>query len=82
MFTTISRADTGHASAIYNTQRQSSIAINIAVLTTVVSGVGGAGLHAFHAAYLAGTILSVIGTILAWTLIHTDDARATMNAKR
>lgn len=82
MFTTISSADTGHASAIYNTQRQSSIAINIAVLTTVVSGVGGNGLHAFHAAYLAGTILTVIGTILAWTLIHTDDARATMNPRR
>ena len=31
MFTHISSADTGHASAIYNTQRQSSIAINIAL---------------------------------------------------
>jgi EmrB/QacA subfamily drug resistance transporter len=78
MFTTISSQDTGHASAIYNTQRQSSIAINIAVLTTVVTGVGGGGLAAFHGAYLAGTILSVVGLVLAWTLIHTDDARSTM----
>ncbi len=78
MFTTISSADTGHASAIYNTQRQSSIAINIAVLTTVVTGVGGGGLAAFHGAYLAGTILSVVGTVLAWTLIRTEDARSTM----
>jgi EmrB/QacA subfamily drug resistance transporter len=78
MFTTISSEDTGHASAIYNTQRQSSIAINIAVLTTVVTGIGGGSLAAFHGAYLAGTILSVVGTVLAWTLIRTEDARSTM----
>ena len=41
MFTTISGGDTGHASAIYNTQRQSTIALNVAVVTTVVAGVGG-----------------------------------------
>ncbi len=79
MFTTISSTDTGHASAIYNTQRQSAIAINIAVLTTVVAGAGGTALSAFHDAYLAGTILVAVGTILAWTLIRTDDARATMS---
>jgi EmrB/QacA subfamily drug resistance transporter len=78
MFTTISSADTGHASAIYNTNRQSSIAINIALVTTVVTGVGGGGLAAFHGAYLAATILGAIGTVLAWTLIRTEDARSTM----
>jgi EmrB/QacA subfamily drug resistance transporter len=78
MFTTISGADTGHASAIYNTGRQSSIAINIAILTTVVAGVGGSRLSAFHAAYLAGAIMAALGTLCAWTLIRTEDARATM----
>lgn len=78
MFTTISSEDTGHASAIYNTQRQSAIAINIAVVTTVVAGVGGSALSAFHGAYLAATILAAVGTLLAWTLIRTDDARSTM----
>jgi EmrB/QacA subfamily drug resistance transporter len=78
MFTTISSADTGHASAIYNTNRQSSIAINIAIVTTVVTGVGGGGLAAFHGAYLAATILGAIGAVLAWTLIRTEDARSTM----
>lgn len=68
----------GWSSAIYNTQRQSAIAINIAVLTTVVAGVGGSALNAFHGAYLAGTILAALGTIFAWTLIRTDDARSTM----
>jgi EmrB/QacA subfamily drug resistance transporter len=77
MFTHISSDDTGHASAIYNTQRQSSIAINIALLTTVVAGAGGT-LAAFHDAYLAGAIIAGIGTILAWTLIDTGLARPTM----
>jgi EmrB/QacA subfamily drug resistance transporter len=78
MFTTISRADTGQASAIYNTARQSAIAINIAVLTTIVAGVGGTALAAFHDAYLAGAIIAIAGTAAAWTLIRTEDARATM----
>ena len=42
MFTHISSRDTGHASAIYNTILQSSIALDIAVLTTVVAGAGAA----------------------------------------
>jgi EmrB/QacA subfamily drug resistance transporter len=78
MFTHVSSEDTGHASAIYNTVRQSSIALDIAVLTTVVAGVGGSGLGAFHAAYLTGAVLVAIGCVLAWTLISTDAARSTM----
>jgi predicted MFS family arabinose efflux permease len=77
MFTNISSADTGHASAIYNTQRQSSIAINIALLTTIVAG-GGSTLAAFHDAYLAAAIIAAIGAVLAWTLIDTGLARSTM----
>jgi len=78
MFTHISSADTGHASAIYNTQRQSSIAINIALLTTIVAGAGGTATEAFHDAYLAAAIIAAIGTALAWTLIDTGLARSTM----
>jgi EmrB/QacA subfamily drug resistance transporter len=78
MFSNISSADTGHASAIYNTQRQSSIAINIAILTTIVAGAGGTTLAAFHSAYLAATIMAAIGTLLAWTLIDNRLARSTM----
>ena len=79
MFTHISSEDTGHASAIYNTVRQSSIALDIAVLTTVVSAAGETTLAAFHAAYLVGAILVAIGAVLAWTLISTDAARSTMD---
>jgi EmrB/QacA subfamily drug resistance transporter len=78
MFTHISSHDTGHASAIYNTIRQSSIALDIAVLTTVVAGAGGTTLAAFHDAYLTGAILAAAGCVLAWTLINTDSARSTM----
>jgi len=81
MFTHISSEDTGHASAIYNTIRQSSIALDIAVLTTVVAGAGGSTLAAFHAAYLTGAILAAIGAVLAWTLISTDSARSTMGGR-
>jgi EmrB/QacA subfamily drug resistance transporter len=82
MFTTISSADTAHASAIYNTNRQSAIAVNIAIVTAVVTAVGGGGLAAFHGAYLTATILGAIGTVLAWTMIRTEDARSTMTAAR
>jgi EmrB/QacA subfamily drug resistance transporter len=78
MFTNISSADTGHASAIYNTIRQSSIAINVAIVTTIVSGAGGTTLAAFHQAYLAAALLAAIGTVLAWVLIDTRLASSTM----
>jgi EmrB/QacA subfamily drug resistance transporter len=78
MFTTISRPDLGHASAIYNTQRQSSIAFTIALLTTIVAGSVTGSVAAFHAAYLAAALIAAVGTVCAVTLIHTSDARATM----
>jgi len=78
MFSNISHADTGHASAIYNTMRQSSIAINVAIVTTIVSGAGGTALAAFHEAYLAAAVLAGVGTVLAWLLIDTRLASSTM----
>ncbi len=81
MFTHISSQDTGHASAIYNTIRQSSIALDIAVLTTVLAGAGGSTLAAFHDAYLAGAILCAVGSLLACTLISTEAARSTMGPR-
>ena len=40
-FATISPADTGRASAIYNTQRQTAAALGVAVLATVLTAAGG-----------------------------------------
>jgi EmrB/QacA subfamily drug resistance transporter len=80
MFTHISSEDTGHASAIYNTQRQASIAISVAILTTIIASVPGT-LSGFHAAYLADALLALLGALAAWTLIRTEDARATMRPR-
>lgn len=55
------------------------IALNVAVVTTVLAGFGGSQLGAFHAAYLAGAIIALAGTACAWMLIRTSDARATMS---
>jgi len=82
MFTHISRADTAHASAIYNTQRQAAIATVVAILTTIVASVSGGALLAFHVAYLADAGLALVGALAAWTLVRTDDARATMRPRR
>ena len=78
MFTTVARPDIGHASAIYNTQRQSAIALNVAVLTTIAAGSASTSITAFHSAYIAAAVIAATGTVCALTLIHTRDARATM----
>jgi EmrB/QacA subfamily drug resistance transporter len=78
MFTTISHRDTGHAAAIYNTGRQASLAINVAILSAVVASVAGPRLDAFHAAYLAVAAISALGAAAAITLIRTRDAAPSM----
>jgi EmrB/QacA subfamily drug resistance transporter len=83
MFTHISKADTGHASAIYNTQRQASIAMAVAVLTTIVASFGPSRtLGGFHAAFAVDGAIALLGAVCAWTFVRTDDARATMAASR
>ncbi len=82
MFTHISKADTTHASAIYNTQRQASIATVVAILTTILTAVGGAPVDGFRAAFAADAAIALLGAVAAWTLIRTDDARATMRPAR
>jgi len=78
MFTSIARADTGDASAIFNTSRQTSLALGVAILSTVVASVGGESFAAFHAAYAAAALIALTGSVTAFTLIHDGDARATM----
>jgi predicted MFS family arabinose efflux permease len=82
MFTTISRADTGHASAIYNTGRQVSFALSVALLSAIIAGVGGTRLAAFHDAYLALVALALLGAVTAFTMIRTRDAAASMVGAR
>jgi EmrB/QacA subfamily drug resistance transporter len=78
MFTTISPADTGHASAIFNTSRQVSVAISVALLSAIVTSVGGSRLHAFHVGYVALVVLAALGSLAAFALIRTSDAALSM----
>lgn len=78
MFTNIPSSDMSHAAAIYNTQRQSTIALNVAILTTIVAGSASGSATGFHTAFAAATAIAVLGVVAALTLIHTSDAHATM----
>ena len=78
MFTGIGRADTGDASAIFNANRQTSLALGVAILSSVVAGLGGQSFAAFHAAYAAAAVIALAGGVTAFALIRDEDARATM----
>jgi MFS family permease len=79
MFTTISGADTGHASAIYNTGRQVAIAGCVAILSAIVASVAGPRLVAFHVAFLVAAALAALAALTAYTLIRTSDAALSMS---
>jgi MFS family permease len=89
-FATISPADTGKASALYNAQRQLGAALGIAVVGTVLSIVGPVivnahtpaqpNLAAYHAAFLTSAALALIAAGIA-LFIHDRDAAATMRRK-
>jgi predicted MFS family arabinose efflux permease len=78
MFTSIDAADTGDGSAIFNAGRQTSLALGVAILSTVVASVGGRSFAAFHAAYLAAALIALTGSATAFFMIHDSDAHATM----
>jgi hypothetical protein len=84
----ISPADTGHASAIFNTQRQVASAFGIALLATILSvrlpGLVpgqpvdvGAQVSAYHAVFLVGALMAVCG-VAAALMIRDSDAHGTM----
>jgi MFS family permease len=80
VFTTIDRAHIGDAAAIYNTQRQSTIALMVAILTTIVAGSAFGSVAGFHRAYVLSAAVAACGAICAVALIRTRDAHATMRA--
>jgi EmrB/QacA subfamily drug resistance transporter len=82
MFTQIAPADIGHASAIFNTQRQSSLAIGVAIISTVVAGYHGSRVAAFHLGYFAAAALAIMGAVACFTMVHDSDAAATMVRSR
>ena len=86
-FATISVADTGRASSLFNAQRQLGGAVGVAVLTTVLSAVGvasgssgGADLAGYHAAFLVAAALALAGAVAA-TFVNDRDAASTIVAR-
>jgi EmrB/QacA subfamily drug resistance transporter len=85
-FATISHADTGYASSLFNSQRQLGSALGVSLVTTVLAAVGTtrmvaghsvAHLAAYHAAFLAAAGVALLGAGVALT-ISDADATATM----
>jgi MFS family permease len=79
-FATISSADTGRASALFNTQNQVAGGIGVAVLVTVLSSfsppgaTGGELVPAFHHAFLTAATMAAIGALIALTIRDADAA--------
>lgn len=86
-FATISSAQTGQASALFNAQRQIGASLGVALLSSVMSVIGltqiGANgtavpnYMAYHAAFIAAAVLIFIAACVGVT-IHDRDAAATM----
>jgi hypothetical protein len=84
-FSTISSADTGRASALFNTGSRMAGGVGLAVLVTVVTAfgrgkVGAALVPAYHHAFLTATAL-IVAAGLAALLIRDSDAAASMLAR-
>jgi EmrB/QacA subfamily drug resistance transporter len=86
-FATISPAEMGRASTLFNTARQVGSALGVAVLTTVISAVGvehvvhhhpAANLAAFHWAFAAAALIALFG---AWVCLGINDADAAPTMK-
>jgi EmrB/QacA subfamily drug resistance transporter len=89
-FATISPADTGYASSLFNSQRQLGSALGVALVTTVIAAVGAthvvaghpeANLAAYHAAFLVASGIALVGALVALTIADRD-AAATMVRRR
>ena len=89
-FATVSNADTGYASSLFNSQRQLGSAVGVALLATVMAAVGtthvveghvAADLAGYHAAFLVAAGVALVGAAVALT-IKDADAAATMVRRR
>ena len=89
-FATISSTSTGRASAFYSAQTQLGAALGVAILGTVLSIIGTTtlsatgtvepNLFAYHAAFLAAAILTLIAACIALA-VSDKDAAVTMRRK-
>lgn len=86
----IQPADNGRASAIFSTQRQMSVSIGVALMATVLSSFTtlsaaptdiDRALTGYHWTFAVCVGLSLVAAVLAFVLIHDEDARETMHAR-
>jgi len=77
MFTNITAAETGHASAVSNTQRQVSVAIGIAVLSAILN-TGGSTVGFYQIAFLTAAGMAIIAGLCSIYFVRDHDARASM----
>lgn len=89
-FATISQDNMGAASTLFNTERQLGGAVGVAVLTTVLAGVGlysrsgghlSANLDAYRAAFVAAAAFALVAAGLSLR-IHDEDAASTITRWR
>jgi len=90
-FATITQNDMGRASTFFNVQRQLGGAIGVAILTTVLSGVGAGAasvghattrLAGFHVAFLTAAGLALLAAIAAVTVTDEDAANTIVKRRR
>ena len=90
-FATIRTEDMGRASSIYSSARQVAMSFGVALLATVLSSrlshhgsslgdpaTAVEAVRAFHDAFIAAAVLSLVGAGMAWLFIRDRDAAATM----
>jgi hypothetical protein len=90
-FATISSAETGRASSLFNTNRQAAGSVGVALLATILTQTAGGALSsgavtlanqqialsAFHMAFAASIVFGLLGIVFA-SRIHDEDAASTM----
>ncbi|HUY63377.1 MAG TPA: DHA2 family efflux MFS transporter permease subunit [Acidimicrobiales bacterium] len=90
-FATITQGDMGRASTFFNAQRQLGGAIGVAILTTVLSGVGAGAasvghptthLAGFHVAFITAAAFAVLAAIAATTVKDEDAANTIVKRQR
>ena len=90
-FANIEARDTGRASAIFSTQRQTSAALGVAIFATLfITRMQSAGstatpvdaaLSGYHAAFLFSALVTLLGAAIAYFYIHDSDATPTMRPR-
>ena len=87
-YANIEARDTGRASAIFSTQRQTSAALGVAIFATIfvsrvntasaTRSITEASLSGYHFAFLGSVLITALGSVFAFFFIHDSDAAATM----